>query len=286
MNFILKKRVSRSRWGDLLLIIFICLFTALMMFPLIFAVSMSLKPVNEFWVFPPTIFPRRPTFDNYFSLFALMTDSWVPMSRYIFNTFFITIAGTVGHIILASMAAYVLSRYKFPGSKLFFVMIKLSLMFSGAVVAVPHYLIMNKIGLIDTYAAYILPAFSGTLGLFLMKQFMDQMIPMSILESADIDGASEWLKFYKIVMPMVKPAWLTLMIFCVQDLWKVGLSPYVYSEQLKTLHYALNQVVTGGLSRQGPASAIIILLLAVPLIIFIITQSNIIETMATSGMKD
>lgn len=286
MNFLLKKRISRSRGGDLTLIIFLCLFTVVMMLPLVLAISTSLKPVNEFWVFPPTFFPKHPTLENYSSLFALMTDSLVPMSRYVFNTFFVTIVGTIGHIILSSMAAYVLSKYKFPGSKGFFTMIKLSLMFSGAVVGVPHYLIMNKVGLIDSYGALILPAFSGTLGLFLMKQFMDQMIPMSILESADIDGASEWIKFFKIVMPMVKPAWLTLMIFCVKDLWNTGASPFIYSEQLKTLHYALNQIVAGGLARQGAGAAIVILLLAAPLIIFIVTQSNIIETMATSGMKD
>ena len=228
----------------MVLTIFLCLFAAVMMLPMVFAVSMSLKPANELWLFPPTFLPRSPTLKNYQDLFTLMTDSWVPMSRYIFNTFFITIGGTAGHILLASMAAYPLSKYKFPGSKGFFVLIRTSLMFSSAVIAIPNYLIMNSVGLIDTYNALILPAFSSTLGLFLMKQFMDQMVPMSMLESADIDGASEWLKFWKIVMPMVKPAWLTLMIFSVQSLWSTGASPYIYSEQLKTLPYALSQIAS------------------------------------------
>lgn len=286
LNLILKKRVSRSRGGDLVLILFLCLFTAIMMLPLVFAVSMSLKPVNELWVFPPTFLPRSPTLKNYRDLLSLMTDTWVPMSRYIFNTLFITIVGTIGHIIIASMAAYSLSKYKFPGSKAFFVMIRTSLMFSSAVLAIPNYLIMNSIGLIDSHRALILPAFSSTLGLFLMKQFMDQMIPISILESADIDGANEWIKFSKIVMPMVKPAWLTLMIFSVQSLWSTGASPFIYNEQLKTLPYALSQIASGGLARAGVGAAISILLLIGPLAVFIVSQSNIIETMATSGMKD
>jgi ABC-type glycerol-3-phosphate transport system permease component len=286
LNFILKKRVSRSRGGDLVLILFICCFTALMILPLFFAVSMSLKPPNEMWVFPPTILAKHPTLKNYRDLFSLMTDTWVPMSRYVFNTFFITIAGTAGHIIIASMAAYVLSKYSFPGSRAFFVIVRTSLMFSAAVLAIPHYLIMNTVGLIDSYSALILPAFSSTLGLFLMKQFMDQMIPMSILESADIDGASEWTKFWKMVMPMVKPAWLTLMIFSVQGLWSTGASPFIYSEELKTLPYALSQIASGGIARQGVGAAISILLLIGPLLVFILSQSNIIETMSTSGMKD
>jgi len=268
------------------LILFLIAFTSLMILPLIFAVSMSLKPTNELWVFPPTFFAKQPTLKNYRDLFGLMTDSWVPIGRYIFNTFFITIVGTAGHIIIASMAAYPLSKYKFPGSRFIFVMIRTSLMFSGAVIAIPNYLIMNSLNLIDHYSSLILPAFSSTLGLFLMKQFMDQMIPMPLLESAEIDGASEWIKFSRIVMPMVKPAWLTLMIFSVRDLWSTGASPYIYSEKLKTLPYALSQIASGGIARAGVGAAISMLLLLFPLAVFIFSQSNIIETMATSGMKD
>ena len=268
------------------MIIFILAFTTIMVIPLVYAVSNSLKPQDEFWVFPPRIIVDHPTLKNYTELFSLMTDTWIPMSRYIYNTVFITVVGTVGHIILSSMAAYQLSKYKFPGSKGMFKLIRTSLMFSGSVLAIPNYLIMNALGLIDTHLALILPQFSSTLGLFLMKQFMDQMIPMSLLESADIDGASEWTKFTKIVMPMVKPGWLTLMVFSVRDLWQTGASPYIYDEALKTFSYALSQISAGGIARQGVGAAIQIIMLAVPLLIFIISQSNIIETMATSGMKD
>jgi ABC-type glycerol-3-phosphate transport system permease component len=281
----MKRRVSRSSGGDLTLLIFLTLFTAVMMLPLIYAIGHSMKPNDELWLFPPRFFPIRPTFDHYRSLFILIGDTWVPMSRYIFNTVLISVVGTGGHVVIASMAAYPLSRYRFPGSQFAFVVIRASLMFTGAVVGVPAYLIFNTIGLIDTYWAWLLPAFASTLGLYLMKQFMDQMIPMEILESADIDGASEWRKFWALVMPMVKPAWLTLIIFEFRGLWMTGDSVYVYSEELKTLSFALNQITQGGLARAGVGAAVTVIMMIVPLAVFIFAQSNVMETMATSGMK-
>lgn len=282
----MEKRVSRSRAGNIVMIVFLAAFSGIMLLPLIFAVSMSLKPPGELWRFPPSFLPVNPTLKNYRDLFNLVTDTWVTIWRYLFNTCFITIVGTFGHIFIASLAAYPLSRYKFPGSKAIFVMIRTSLMFSGAVLAIPNYLVMNSLNLIDNYASLILPAFSSTLGLFLMKQFMDQMIPIPLLESADIDGANDFMKYLKIVMPLVKPAWLTLLILSVQNLWQTGATPYIYSEELKTLPYALSQISSGGLARAGIGAAISILLILPPLLVFIISQSNVIETMATSGMKD
>lgn len=279
-------RLSRSRGGDIAMVVFLTTFTLLMMLPLIYAVSMSLKPNSELWKFPPNILPVNPTLKHYRDLFSLMSDTWVPMIRYIFNTLFITVVGTLGHITLASMAAYPLSKYKFPGSKTIFVIIRTSLMFSGAVLAIPNYLIINSLHLIDSYAALILPAFSTTLGLYLMKQFMDQMVPMSLLESADLDGASEWRKFRTIVMPLVKPATATLLILETQRLWMTGATPYIYSEEKKTLSYALSQISTSGIARQGVGAAIQILMMLPPLIVFIISQSNVIETMSTSGIKE
>lgn len=281
----MQKRVSRGRAGNVAMIIFLSVFSTFMLLPLVFAISMSLKPSSELWKFPPSFFPVNPTLKNYRDLLNLITETWVPIWRYLFNTVFITMIGTTGHIFIASMAAYPLSRYKFPGSRAIFVMIRTSLMFSGAVLAIPNYLVMNSLNLINNYASLILPAFSSTLGLFLMKQFMDQMIPIPLLESADIDGAGDWVKFNKIVMPLVKPAWLTLMILSVQSLWQTGASPYIYSEELKTLPYALSQITSSGLARAGVGAAISILMLIPPLLVFIISQSNVIETMAASGMK-
>ena len=184
------------------------------------------------------------------------------------------------------MCAYPLAMYRFPGSNAFFTLVRTSLMFSGAVTAIPGFIVVSRLHLLDTYAAVILPAVGGTLGLFLMKQFMEQTVHPAVLESASMDGANEYCKFVHIVMPMVKPAWLTLMIFSVQSLWNTGSTPYIYSEQRKTLSYAMSQISAAGVARAGVGAAVSVLMMLMPLLVFIVTQSNIIETMSSSGMKD
>lgn len=281
-----KSKVSRSLSGDIILILFLILLASFMVLPVVYAISTSLKPNSELWLFPPQFIVRKPTLKNYTGLFEIMSTSWVPFSRYIFNTVFITVVGCVGHIIISSLCAYPISKYKFPGSQGFFNLVQASLMFSTAVTAIPAFIIMSKINLVDTYGALILPAMGLPLGLFLMKQFMEQTVHPAVLESADIDGAGEMRKFFRIVMPMVRPAWLTLAIFSIQSLWTIGNTPYIYSEELKTLSYAMSQVAAAGISRQGIGAAVSIVMFAVPLLFFIITQSNIVETMSASGMKD
>lgn len=281
-----KKKVARSVGGDIVLVLFLALMGLLMILPFVYTISTSLKPANELWLFPPRFFVIKPTMKNFGDLFSLMSDSWIPFSRYIFNTVFITAAGTLLHIVLVSMCAYPLSRYRFPGSRFIFSVIQTTLMFSSAVTAIPSFIIMSRLHLIDTYTAVILPAVGAPLGLFIMKQFMDQTVNLSVLESADIDGAGEGTKFFKLVMPMAKPAWITLMIFTVQSLWGLGSSSYIFSEQLKTLSYALSQVQAAGIARAGVGGAITVLMMLVPLTVFVVSQSNIIETMSTSGMKD
>lgn len=277
--------VNRSAWGNFLMALFIGIVAVFMAIPLYYAIVNSFKPLNELWMFPPRFYVSQPTFKNYSDLIILMANSWVPFTRYLFNTVFITFAGTFGQIIIASMAAYPLAKHEFPGKKVFFSVVVLSLMFNATVTAVPNYLIMSKIGWVDSYLAIIVPAIGSSLGLYLMKQFMEQ-IHNSILEAAKIDGASERMIFWKIVMPTVKPAWLTLIIFSVQGLWNIGANNFIYDESLKTLPYALNQIITGGIARAGVGSAITVLLLIVPVGIFVATQSNIIETMSSSGIKE
>ena len=282
----IKRRVSRSLGGDIVLIAFLVAIACVMILPLIYAISQSLKPNNELWVFPPRFFAVNPTLDSYKNLFTLMSSSEIPFSRYIFNTVFITVVGTIGHIIIASLCAYPIASYRFPGSRSFFVLVQTSLMFSAAVTAIPSFIIVSRLKMLDTYWSLLLPAFASSLGLFLMKQFMEQSVPHAVLESAEMDGAGELRKVFTIVMPMVKPAWLTLMIFTVQGLWNTGASAYIYSEQIKTFPYALSQIAAAGVARAGVSAAISVLMMFVPLSVFIISQSNIIETMASSGMKE
>lgn len=246
----------------------------------------SLKPMDELWVFPPRFYVVNPTLGNFRSLFTLMGDSWVPFSRYIFNTVFISVVGTFGNLMLSSMAAYALAKIPFPGAKWMFKLIRTALMFTSTVTGIANFITMSLLGWIDTYLAVIVPSFASTMGLYLMKQFMDSNVSAEVLESARLDGASEFKTFWSIAMPMVKPAWLTLIIYCFQGLWNMGASSYIYSEELKTLNYAISQIIAGGVARAGAGAASTVVMMAVPILVFVISQSNIIETMGSSGMKD
>ena len=217
-KLIKRRKPNRSIAGDIALYIFLALVAFVMFFPIIFAVSNALKPLDELFRFPPKILAQNPTFDNFADLFVTMGKSWVTFSRYLFNTVFMTAAGTAGHLIIASMAAFVLAKYDFPGGGAFFKLVTIAIMFTGYVTAIPNYLIINALGMVDTYWAIIIPAFASPMGLFLMKQFMEGL-PTSLIEAAKIDGANEWRVFSNIVMPNVKPAWMTLIIFSVQGLW-------------------------------------------------------------------
>ncbi|MBQ9806328.1 MAG: carbohydrate ABC transporter permease [Clostridia bacterium] len=278
--------LSRSVGGDAGITFLLTLLGIFMFLPMIYVIMQSLKPLDELWMYPPKFVVMNPTLGNFKDLFTLMNDSWVPFSRYIFNTLFTSIGGTFGHLFIASMCAYALAKIKFPGGKFVFKTIQTSLMFHSTVTAITSFIIMSAFKMIDTYWAIIIPAWGYTLGLYLMKQFMDSSVPDTVLESARLDGASEIRTYWTIAMPMVKPAWLTLIIYSFQSLWNAGSSIYIYSEQLKSFNYAIGQITAGGIKRQGASAAATVLMMAVPILVFIITQSNIIETMGSSGMKD
>lgn len=277
--------LNRSLYGDVLLLLALLTFGAFTAYPMIFIINNAFKPLSEILIFPPKLFVRNITFNNFLDLFQLMAESWIPVSRYVFNTILITVVGTAGHVIFASMAAYPLAKHRFPGSSSLSKIIVYSLMFNTAVTAIPAYIIMTQIGLIDTLWAIILPAFAFSLGLYLMKNFMEQ-IPMAYIESAYMDGASEYQIFWRIIMPLVKPAWLTLIILSFQTLWGATGGQYIYNEALKPLSFALNQIVGGGIARTGVVAAVSLFMMAVPVTVFIVSQSSIIETMAHSGIKE
>ncbi|RCW48427.1 carbohydrate ABC transporter permease [Paenibacillus prosopidis] len=279
------KKLNRSFTVSFLLFVLLALFGSFMALPLLYAVNNAFKPLDELFIFPPRFFVNNPTLDNFYDLLALMGNSWVPLSRYIANTLLITIVGTAGHILLASAAAYPLAKYRFMGSKTLFSIVVLSLMFSPHVTAIPNYMVMSWLGWINAHASIIVPSLAFSLGLFLMKQFMEQ-IPDALLEAAKIDGANEYRIYWSIVMPNVKPAWLTLMILQFPMLWGTDGGSFIYSENLKTLHYALGQITLGGIARAGVGAAVALILMIVPISLFIISQSSVIQTMATSGMKD
>ena len=251
-----------------------------------YQVIQSLKPLEELWMFPPRFYVSAPTLKNYTDLFTLMDTSVVPFTRYIFNTVFTSITGTMGNLLFSSLAAYAMAKIAFPGGKTMFKLVRTSLMFHQTVTAVTSFILMSALQIIDTYWAIIIPAWATSLGLYLMKQFMDTHVNNSVLESARLDGASEFKTFWVIAMPMVKPAWLTLIIYSFQDLWNRGASIYIHSEELKSFNYAIGQITAGGIKRAGASAAATVIMMLVPISVFIITQSNIIETMGSSGMKD
>ena len=284
-KLIKKRKPNRSIAGDFFLYLFLATMAFIMAFPIIYTVSNALKPLDELFKFPPKILAQNPTMDNFSDLFVTMGKSWVSFSRYLFNTVFITVVGTAGHLIIASMGAFVLSKYEFPGGQAFFKLVTVAMMFTYMVTQIPNYLILNKLGWIDTYWAIIIPAFASPIGLFLMKQFMEGL-PMSLVEAAKIDGANEWRVFSGIVMPNVKPAWMTLIIFSVRDLWNNKAGTFIYSEEKKTLVFAMGQIQGGGIARTGQAAAVMVVLMIVPIVTFVISESQILETMASSGLKD
>ena len=278
--------LSRSAGGDAGITFLLTILGIFMFLPMVYVISQSLKPLDELWMYPPRFYVMRPTLNNYKDLFTLMNSSWVPFSRYIFNTVLTSVMGTFGHLFIASMCAYALAKIKFPGGKFVFKTIQTSLMFHSTVTAITSFILMSTFKMVDTYLAIIIPAWGYTLGLYLMKQFMDTNVTAAVLESARLDGASELRTYWTIAMPMVKPAWLTLIIYCFQNLWNAGSSIYIYSEQLKSFNYAIGQITAGGIKRAGASAASQVLMMMVPILVFVITQSNIIETMGSSGMKD
>ena len=278
--------LARSAGGDAGITVLLVLLGAFMFLPMVYVIMQSLKPLDELWMYPPRFYVMSPTLKNFKDLFTLMNISWVPFSRYIFNTVLVSVAGTAGHLFLASLAAYALAKIKFPGRDLMFQTVQMSLMFNATVTAITSFILMSALKWLDSYWALIVPAWCSSLGLYLMKQFMDTNVNDSVLESARLDGARELKIFWIIAMPMVKPAWLTLIIYSFQGLWNAGASMYIYSEQYKSFNYAIGQILAGGIKRAGAGAASQVIMMLVPILIFIVSQSNIIETMGSSGMKD
>lgn len=285
-KFRIKRKVNRSTGGTVALFVCLLLMSLCMVIPMLLIISNAFKPLDELWIFPPKLYAINPTLSNFRDMFSIMSTSQVPFLRYVFNTLFITVMGTAGNILLSSMCAFVLAKKKFPGSVAIFKLIVFSLMFSATVGEIVNYITMASLRWLDTYLALIIPACASSLGLYLMKQFMEQ-VPDALLEAARIDGAGQWMVYSKIVMPNVKSATLTLILLSVQSLWGLGATPYIYKEELKTLPYALSQILSaGGIARAGVGAAVTVFMMILPLAIFVFTQSNIIETMSSSGLKD
>lgn len=276
--------INRGTSGNVVTIIIVLVLGVFMLMPLIYVTSNAFKPIDELYRFPPTIFVQNPTTKNFIDMFNLIGETNMSFLRYIFNTVFLTTSAAVGQIIMASLCAYSISKIPYPGAKVIFRVIIFSLMFSDSVTSVPKFILFSKLGLVDTYWGMIIPSLVSTMGLFLMKQFMDNTVPNELLEAARIDGAGEIKIFFRIVMPLLKPAWFTLVILSIKTSWGAS-STNTYREVFKTLPQALEQISSGGISRTGVSSAAALIMLIIPIVAFIVTQSKMVDTMGSAGLK-
>ena len=278
------KKHTRSTAGNILVWTFLAAVGFFLALPLVYAISSALKPYNEIFIFPPKILVTEPTFDNFKELFELTSNLNMPFARYLFNSVFITVVITICHVIFSSMCAYPLAKNIFPGKKVIFKVIEFSLMFVGTVTFLPQYIIVSRLHMIDTIWAMILPSLGTTLGVFLMKQFMEP-IPTAIIEAARIDGCSEYRIFASIIMPNVKPAWFTLTIFIFQEVWGNAGQQYIFREDLRTLPIIISQTTAGaGIARASAAGTVFLMI--PPIILFLVLQSNVVETMASAAIKE
>ncbi len=280
------KRYTRSKAGNFFFFLFLTLMGLFSVLPLIYCIMTSFKPLEELLIFPPKFFVQRPTILNYTALPSLLASLRVPLSRYVFNSVFVALAGTLLHIFAASAAAFVFSKSSLKSKNLMFAIVQLALLYNAYTLAIPQYLIFSKTNIIDTYWVYILPAIPSAMGCFLMKQYVDSSVPDAFLEAARIDGAGVFRIFFQIVMPLVKPAWLTLFLFSFRDMWAIIPGGTIFSEELKTLPQVMSSITAGGIVRSGSAMAATVIMMIPPILVFWFTQSNVMETMSSSGIKE
>lgn len=278
-------KLNRSYGGNLIIFIMLVLVGLFMGLPLFYNIVSAFKQPSELFIFPPRFYVSDPTLSNFTQLFQLATNLTVPFNRYLFNSIFVSIASTALCVLIGALAAYPFAKKDFPGKKMLWNLIMMTLLFSGGVTSLPSYIVKAKLGLINTYWVLILPSIASTLQMFLMRQFMLQ-IPDSLLEAARIDGASEFKTFLTIVMPNVKPAWLTVMVLAFTGIWNTGSNGVIFEESLKLLPSALSQISAGGIARTGVTAAATLLLMIPPILAFIVTQSKMLQTMAHSGIKE
>lgn len=271
--------------------LFLLPIVAFMLLPIIFIISHAFKPPDELFAYPPRFFVINPTFNNFANLFANMGTSGVPVSRYLFNSVLITLVTVLASIIVSSTAAYALSKKRFKLKNTLFAINTVALMFVPIAVTIPRFLIIERMGLMDTFWVHILPMLALPVGLFLIKQFIDG-IPNEVVEAAQIDGASDFAIYSRIILPMIRPALATIAILAFQATWNNAevSTLYINNESLKNFAFYLTTLTstaagTNVVAGQGMAAAASLIMFLPNLIIFIFLQSQVMSTMSHSGLK-
>ena len=278
------KKLNRSTGVNIALFLFLGVFGVFMFLPIVYVFISAFKPLDELFLYPPRFFVQRPTTENFSSMFQLTSNLWVPFSRYLFNTILVSGLGTVIYVYMASMCAYPLAKIQFKGKNIVYTGIILALLFTPETIMIPRYMILSGAGLINTHAAVMFPLWAGSMGVFLMERFMVQF-PDEVMESAEIDGAGQFAILNRIILPNMKPAMFTALIFTFNTFWNTLGTDVLYSENLKMLPSVLRVLSAGGITRAGVSSAAAMFMLLPPFILFICVQSQVIETMAHSGLK-
>jgi ABC-type glycerol-3-phosphate transport system permease component len=256
--------------------------------PIVYIINHAFKPIGELFLFPPRFFVRQPTLVNFTRLFEATAVSGIPASRYIYNSALVTVLVVILSVVIGSMSAFAFAKLQFKGRDILFTVNTLALMFVGTAVAIPSYLVVDNLGLIDTYLAHVLPLIAMPVGMFLLTQFIGQ-IPDSLIEAARIDGAGNLYVYRRIILPLIRPAIATIAILAFQGVWNnAGTSTmFINNEALRTLAFFMGTLTSAAtvVAGQGMAAAAGLIMFLPNLILFIILQSKVINTMAFSGLK-
>ncbi len=259
-----------------------------MALPIVFIINHAFKPIEELFAFPPTFLVKNPSLNNFAEMFKQAANGSVPITRYLFNSMVVTLIVLIASVVISALAAFSLSKLKYPGKNTLLEINNLAMMFVGVAVIIPRYLLVDKLGLMNTYFAHVLPLIAMPVGLFLVKQFTDQ-VPDSLIEAAIVDGAGYFTVFRKIVLPLVRPALATVVILSFQAVWNntETSSMYTTRESMRTLTFFMNTLSsnTSSVAGQGMAAASSLILFLPNLILFIFMQSKVMNTMAYSGIK-
>lgn len=280
-----KLRLNRAQWPIYLMLSPMVLMSIL---PIMYIVFTAFKPIGELFAYPPKFITLRPTMDNFRKLFEASEDTIFPLSMYLFNSIVSTAAVVLIGMIIAIAAAYALSKKRFRGRNMIFKMNTLSMMFVATAVSIPRYLIIKEVGLIDSFWANIIPMLATPVGVFLLKQFVDQL-PDAVIEAAKIDGANDYQIIWRIVLPLVKPALATVAILLFQNSWNSmeASKMFINTESLKTFAFYMNTLSNSGngVAGVGISAAASLLMFLPNVVLFVLMQSKVMNTMAHSGMK-
>jgi ABC-type glycerol-3-phosphate transport system permease component len=267
--------------------------SVLMLLPIIYIISSAFKPPDELFAFPPRFVVVNPTLKNFTDLFSKLSTSGIPVNRYLFNSVVITVITVIASILVSSAAAYALSKKRFKLKRTLFAINTIALMFVPVAVTIPRFLVIERLNLLNTFWVHILPVLALPVGLFLLKQFIDG-IPDEVIEAAQIDGASDWWIYWRIILPMIRPALATIAILTFQAAWNnAEISTfYINNESLRTLAFYLTTLTAtpaastaASVAGQGLAAAAALIMFLPNLIMFVVLQRQVMSTMSHSGLK-